>query len=260
MFVSLSIISLLMFRCLTLALVALVAPPILAQPLPDLVTDRPDFTESAVVVPLGHVQVEGGMSFVEDDATDSFSGPELLVRWTLLPRFELRVGAPDYNDVEGTTGFGDPSLGAKVQFGPFARWDLGLIATASLPFGDDAFSSGSVDPELIVTTAYAQSTRTAYGGQVAVGRDGAADLWVFGATLVRSIGFPDDAFLFFDERWGAFSELELTVPERGEAGVFLHLGCTVALSPNAQLDVHFGSGLTDAAPTSLLGVGFTVRR
>ncbi len=223
-------------------------------------TDRPAFTESAVVVPLGHVQAEGGVSVVDNGPIDSFSGPELLVRWTPRPRFELRFGAPDYVDTDDDDGFGDPSLGAKVQVGPFARWDLGVIATASLPVGDAAFSSGSVDPEVIVTASFTRSELTAYGGQIAVGRDGGADLWIFGATLVQSLRFPADAFLFFDERWGAFIELTLTVPERGKAAVLQHAGGTYALSPNAQLDFHFGTGLTDAAPTNLLGVGVTVRR
>jgi hypothetical protein len=231
-----------------------------AQPLPGLVTDRPDFTESAVVVPLGHVQVEGGVSIVDNGPADSFNGPELLVRWTPLSRIELRFGAPDYVATDDDDGFGDPSLGAKVQFGPFARWDLGMIATAFLPVGDDAFSSGTVDPEVNVTASFTRSEITAYGGQIAVGHDGGADLWIFGATLVQSLRFPADAFLFFDERWGLFIELTLTVPERGRAAVLQHGGGTYALSPNAQLDFHFGTGLTNAAPTNLLGAGLTVRR
>jgi hypothetical protein len=231
-----------------------------AQPLPDLVTDRPDFTESAVVVPLGRVQVEGGVSFIDNGPVDSASGPELLVRWTPLSRFELRFGAPDYVTTDDADGFADPSLGAKVQLGPFARWDLGVIATASLPIGDDAFSSGTVDPEVIVTTSFTRSELTAYGGQIGVGRDGGADRWLVDATLVQSLSFPADAILFFDERWGLFIELALTVPERGRAALLQHMGGTYALSPNAQLDFHFGRGLTNAAPTSLFGVGFTVRR
>ncbi|MEP0545496.1 MAG: transporter [Rhodothermales bacterium] len=247
-----------MFRLLVLAL--LCGSAAAAQPLPDLVTDRPDFTESAVVVPLGYVQAEAGVSFIDNGPIDSFSGPELLVRWTPLSRVELRFGAPDYIATDDADGFGDPSLGTKVQFGPFAQWDLAVIATASLPVGDDAFSSGTIDPDVIVTTALAASDYLAYGGQVGVGRDGAADLWLFDATLVQSASFPEDAPLFFNERWGAFIELALTVPERGGAALLQHMGGTYALSPNTQLDFHFGTGLTNAAPTSLFGVGLTVRK
>ena len=241
-----------MFRLLVLVL--LCASTSVAQPLPDLITDRPDFTESAVVVPLGHVQAEGGVSFVDNGPGDSFSGPELLVRWTPLSRFELRFGAPNYIDTDDDDGFDHPSLGAKVQAGPFGAWDLAALATVS------TFADGSVDPEVIVATSYTRSDLLAYGGQFVVGRDGVGDVWTLGATLVQSVSFPEDAPLFFNERWGVVIELALTVPERGKAAVLQHMGGTYALSPNAQLDFHVGTGLTNAAPTNLLGVGVTVRR
>jgi hypothetical protein len=246
------------FRCLALGL--LCSSAALAQPLPPLVTDRPDFTESGVVIPLGHAQVESGISFVSDGSADLFSGPELLVRWTPLSRLELRFGAPDYVDAGGVDGFGDPSLGVKVQLGPFGRWDLGVIAITSLPLGDDAFSSGTVDPELILAASYARSERSTFGGQFAVGRDGGADVWYVGGTLVQGLSLPADAILFFDERWGLFVELAATVPKRGGVAVLTHAGFTFAASPTLQLDLHSGTGLTDAAPDHLFGVGISVRR
>ena len=243
-----------MFRfriCVGSLFLAGLCPSVAAQPLPPLVTDRPDFTESAVVVPLGSVQAEAGVTSLD---SRTLSGPELLVRWTPIPRLELRFGAPDYTSTSGNSGFSNPSLGAKVQFGPFGSWDLGVIGTVS------TFADGSVDPEVIVAGSYARSERAAFGGQVVVGRDGIADVWTFGGTLVYGIGFPDDAPLFFDERWGVFIELAATVPERGAAEVLQHTGFTYALSPNVQLDVHTGAGLTNAAPSSLLGAGVSVRR
>lgn len=241
-----------MFRSLVLALGCGAAA--VAQPLPEFpefVTDRPDFTESGAVVPLGHAQAEAGLTHTDNGPTDVFTGPELLVRWTPLPRFELRFGAPDYVDADDVSGFGDPALGVKVQLGPFAQWDLGVIATASLPVGDDAFSSGSVDPELIVAAAHPFGGYD-LGGQMGVAHDGGADVWLWSGTLVLGTSLG--------ERWGLFIELAATVPERGGAELLSHSGVTYALTPNVQLDVHTGRGLTDAAPTSLLGAGLSVRR
>lgn len=220
-----------------------------AQPTAPLVTDRPDFTESGVVVPLGHVQVEAGVTLTDGD---HLAGPELLVRWTPLPRVELRLGAPDYIDAASASGFGDPSVGVKVQLGPIAQWDLGVIASVSLPLGDDAFSSGSVDPEVIVTTAHPLGGRFDVGAQVGAARDGSADGWLGSGTLVLGAALS--------ERWGAFAELAATVPERGGAEVLRHAGLTYALTPTVQLDAHVGLGLTEAAPASLVGVGVSIRR
>ncbi|MCZ6506947.1 MAG: hypothetical protein O7A04_02700, partial [Acidobacteria bacterium] len=77
----------------------------------ELITDRPDFTESAVVVPAGSIQIEGGLTWVDDGGSQgTLSGPEILLRWGLGDRFELRIGLPDYVEPRrGPSGVGDAS-------------------------------------------------------------------------------------------------------------------------------------------------------
>ena len=135
----------------------------------DLITDRPDFTESGVVVPLRSVQVESGASFtVWNDDVTVVSGPELLVRWSPFERFEVRLGAPDLIDAEDNptgAGWGDSSLGAKVQLGPAGAWDVAAIATFSLPTGDDQHTSDEVDPVFILATGRDLGNGWSLGGQ-----------------------------------------------------------------------------------------------
>ena len=240
------------FRFLVLALLCVSAAS--AQSLPDLVTDRPDFTESAVVVPLGHVQVEAGVTVVFDDDAEVISGPELLVRWTPLEHLELRFGAPDYLGGSGlrNAGLGDPSLGIKAQFGPLNDWDLGAIATISIPVGDDAFSTNSVDPELILTAGRDLSAWSSLGGQVQAARDGSANVWTLGGTVV--LGFV------LGDRVGTFVEIASSAPENSASATILHHGYTLLAGRNVQFDVHGGLGLTDAAPDYLVGAGLSVRR
>ena len=65
--------------------------------LPDLVTDRPDITESSAVVGRGVWQLESGISFERDgsgsDGSRVFSAPMALVRLGVSDRLELRIGA-----------------------------------------------------------------------------------------------------------------------------------------------------------------------
>ena len=57
---------------------------------PELVTDRPDFTESSEVVGHRVVQIETGLTFEHDDpATRQVTAPQMLVRVVVGPRFEL---------------------------------------------------------------------------------------------------------------------------------------------------------------------------
>ncbi|HEY7600208.1 MAG TPA: hypothetical protein VH741_09800, partial [Candidatus Limnocylindrales bacterium] len=114
------------FRAAAIVL-ALAAAPVTAQGVPDLVTDRPDQTESAEVVPVGTLQVELGALFTRDETggerIDVLEGPGSLVRWGLSPRFELRFGWPGWieSEVESAgarhdrSGAGDPELGAKLE-------------------------------------------------------------------------------------------------------------------------------------------------
>lgn len=238
------------FACIAGATVA----SAVAQPVPDLITDRPDFTESAVVVPLGSVQVEAGATVEFANDAEVISGPELLLRWSPVEYLEIRFGAPDYLSGSGlrSDGFGDPSVGLKTQFGPLNGWDLGAIATVSIPVGDDAFSTNSVDPELILTAGRDLTPWASLGGQVQAVRDGRANIWALGGTAVLGLALGD--------RGGTFVEVASSAPEGGASTTFLHHGYTFLVTRVVQFDVHGGLGLTDASPDYFVGAGFSVRR
>src|SRR5688572_15602552 len=69
--------------------------PVAAQE-PELVTDRPDQTESTATVPAGRVQIEAGATFISDEEEsveiELSQFPGTLVRIGLSERFELRLG------------------------------------------------------------------------------------------------------------------------------------------------------------------------
>ncbi len=223
----------------------------------NLVTDRPGFTASAVVAAFGHVQLESGFTWEHGESkTKVLSGPEMLVRWAVARRFELRFGIPDHIDVRNSnslSGFGDSSIGAKIQLSPTnAAWDLASIVTLSLPTGNDEFSSDDFDPELILTAGKDLTGSWSIGGQVMAAAPTANNdrsiLW--GGTLVLGTSLS--------ERWGAFAEVAATLPETGSAIVVFHNGYTYLARPNLQLDVHGGAGLSSSAPDFFIGGGFGV--
>lgn len=164
-------------------LIALAAPLPIAAPLwaqdleaaaddaVELVTDRPDFTESAVVVGRGSLQLESGMSWQRQGSSrTAVSGPEALLRWGVARRLELRLALPDYVHTDDRSGLGDAAVGLKAQLGPLrSGWDLAGIAAVSLPTGEDEFSSDGSDPSLVVTAGRPLSPRWTFGGQLSVG-------------------------------------------------------------------------------------------
>src|SRR5688572_6026289 len=76
-----------------------------------IATDRPDFTETAIVVPRGSLQIESGFTYEKASSGEKiFSLPELLFRWGIGEKTELRFVAPDYIrvwDNGRTSGIGD---------------------------------------------------------------------------------------------------------------------------------------------------------
>jgi len=59
-------------------------------------TDRPDFTESSIVVPPGSLQFENGFTYeMGDGAQRTSTYPETLLRVGLTKRVEARVGLPN---------------------------------------------------------------------------------------------------------------------------------------------------------------------
>ncbi len=221
----------------------------------ELITDRPDFTESPVVVPRGSLQIEAGGTFEDSgEGNETLSGPELLLRWGLTDRLELRIGIPDWVDQNrGTSGISDGSLGAKWQLGSAGGWDFGLIATVSLPIGDRALTSDEYDPDLLLTLGRDLSPRWSLGTQVGVGQESSGDdrETVVAGTLVlgRSLG----------AKGGLFLEIAAEDREEGNPAVIFHHGYTFLARPNFQWDVHVGTGITEEAPDFLLGLGFTWR-
>jgi hypothetical protein len=75
---------------------------------PDIVTDRPDITESSIVVPRGSLQVENGLTWTNDHGTTMLDATETLIRLGISTGAELRIVAPNYlggsskNDMPGT--------------------------------------------------------------------------------------------------------------------------------------------------------------
>src|SRR5260370_42158734 len=89
---------------------------------PEIVTDRPDITESSIVIPVGSVQVENGFTWTRDHRTSAIDLPETLFRLGLFGRTEVRLTAPNYLDRTGgqypLSRLGDASIGIKGQLGP----------------------------------------------------------------------------------------------------------------------------------------------
>jgi hypothetical protein len=223
----------------------------------ELITDRPDYTESAFVVPLYRIQLESGFTWQRLAAGEhAVNAAEMLVRWSFLPHLELRLGVPDYVWRRGETdfdGFVDSSVGLKIQLGPSgADWGAAFLATLYLPTGADEFTSDGYDPELKFVLSRDLIGRISLAGQLVATWSTAGDdrEFFWASSAVVGIGIS--------ERWGTFTELIVEVPETEDAAYIIQHGYTYGLADLVQLDARVGVGLNHAAPDAYVGLGLAV--
>jgi outer membrane putative beta-barrel porin/alpha-amylase len=243
-----------------------------AQPsseLGEMVTDRPDFTESSEVVGKGIAQLETGMSYEGDGQGDArsrgFTTPQALLRVGLSKRVELRLGGDGFVSERAgvgpsavhTTGGSDFDLGMKVRLASqdTAGFDVAIIPILSLPVGSEAFSSGGVDPTVKFTWARSLPAGFDLSGNVNVSSLTQGDArfsqmaysWSAGHDLVAGWGM-------YWELYG-FSALE----KDGDYGWTFNTGVSHPIGPNRQVDFTVGHALTGAAPDWFVSAGFSVR-
>jgi outer membrane putative beta-barrel porin/alpha-amylase len=221
-----------------------------------IATDRPSVTASSTVVPKGGLQIESGLQATDSARQWTLDFPQLLARFGLLEKTELRLVVPGYFlslPVEGSSarGFGDIGVGAAQQLGPVGGFDLAVIPFISLPTGGRGISSGGHDPGLQLPWSRRLSSTWTVAGQLASywptvdgRRNHASELTLMADRYLRA-------------RWDIFIEYAAAVPQHGGSRELLHLGTTYKPSPYQQIDLHAGVGLTHAAPASFVGVGYS---
>ncbi len=233
-----------------------------------LVTDRPDFTESTLAVPLGRVQIEAGLTFTRDGAgggrhAESFEAPEALLRVGLIRGFELRIGAPSYAwEDDGSAeldGLTDMGIGFKLELGEQsgARPSLALLGELSIPTGDREFTSDEVDPTVIVAWAYdLGESGWSVAGNVGASSisDSSGDRFeefssslALGIPLTGSLGAYAEYYGFYRHDAGAG-------PEH-----YFNAGLNHLIDNNTQLDFRVGLGLNGNADDFFTGAGVSFR-
>ncbi len=226
---------------------------------PELVTDRPDRTESATVVPRGLLQVETGYQFTREGGVDSFAAPGTLFRIGLGGRTELRLGHAGVVGAEGRRGAGDSEVGAKVNLlrADGRRPELAIVGGLSLPTGDSRFSSDGADPSFLVAVAHELAPRLALGYNAGAAWASSPDAPGRDAFVVYSLALG----IGVTERLGAFVEVfgDRQVAAEVATSVSADGGLTLLLTDVLQLDVAVGRGLRGPADDLFVGAGLSFR-
>src|SRR5271168_557617 len=82
--------------CLALPAGAAVAEDACPQPGSEITTDRPDVTNSSLVIPLGSFQQENGVNISGRDGGQVLDGTNTRLRFGIAPCLEMLVDVPTY--------------------------------------------------------------------------------------------------------------------------------------------------------------------
>lgn len=225
-----------------------------------IVTDRPDQTESSSTIPKGALQVESGflIGYEGDEAFSrkSIISPNNLFRYGLTKGFELRL----VNQYESSSigpasfsGISDLQLGFKAQL--FKRDDssteVAFLSHLILPTGSAEFTIdeyGTIN-KLSISHQFSETLSLGYNLGYDYYGTGSGNLTY---TFAFGVGI--------NEKWAMYVEPYGELNNMEEFVLNYDAGITYLLNPNFQFDFSFGNGITDRMNYIAIGCSWLVER
>lgn len=246
---------------LTLVFVGGVAAPAQAGECPtsasEIATDRPDVTNSSLVVPVGSLQGENGINTTRRGPDRTFDGTNSRLRLGIAPCLEILVDVPNYTGRlkgDADSGFGNVAPAIKWQFASLPEpWNLSVTSGAGLPTGSPKIAGPGLQPYLQFPWSYELG-----GGWGTSG-------------MVTTFFFPSDpankqttetTFVLekkVTERASLFVEYVGDYPSRGSSIQLVNTGGGYLLTRTQQIDFHVAFGLNRNSPNYIVGLGYSFR-
>lgn len=227
------------------------------SPQSEIATDRPDVTNSSLVVPNGSVQVENGLNTSGQSAAKGFDGSNSRLRLGLAPCLEVLVDVPSYvGRLAGPvdTGFTNVTPAVKWQIGGLPEpANLSVVSGVGLPTGTPAISGLGLQPYLQMPWSYELGGGWGISGMFTsfFRPSDLASRQTSEATFVieRKVG----------EKLALFAEYVGDYPSRGASTALFNVGGGYLLNRTEQIDFHLAFGLNRNSPAYIVGIGYSYR-
>ena len=222
----------------------------------EISTDRPDVTNSSVVVPYGSLQFENGVDWTVRQGSDVVSGTETRVRLGVAQCTEVLADVPTYfYSLSGhaSSGFSDFVVSVKRELPVPFGFHLSATGGLGFPTGANKISTHGYDPYVQVPwsrritddwSLHGMFTVTWFTSQHRINPTFEPTL-----SLERDLGPTRD--LFF-EYVGDF-------PNHARPSQILDGGGSWRVTRLEQFDFHVGFGLNSSSPDHYFGIGYSFR-
>lgn len=227
------------------------------KPSDEIVTDRPDVTNSSLVVPVGSFQSENGINLSGRDGGRTLDGTNSRWRLGIAPCFEVTIDLPTYFanvKTPGVSGFSDVAPALKWQISPVpGKIDLSMTMGVLVPTGPVDIAGRGAQPYLQFPWSW-----ELYGGW---GLSGMFTEFFRPADFTTK-RITETTFVIEKKLTGQFSlftEYVGDYPEGAIPSQLINSGGLYRLTPLQQIDFHFAVGLNHNSPTYIVGIGYSFR-
>ncbi len=225
-----------------------------------IVTDRPDQTESSSTVGKGNLQIESGflIGYTGESIkpTRQILLPTTLFRYGITKGIELRllnqIESVKFGD-ESTQGISDIEVGTKIQFfkKEESNTEVAFLSHLSLPSGTKALSAGEYGTINKLSISHGLGENLGLGYNIGYNYFGninkKGDLTY---SLALGIGVSEKVGIYI-EPYGEVSEMENFVAN-------FDAGFTYLMNDNLQFDFSFGTGITDRMNYVSIGASWLI--
>jgi Putative MetA-pathway of phenol degradation len=223
----------------------------------EIITDRPDVTNSSVVIPAGSLQIENGVNLSARDGDRVIDGTNTRLRFGIANCLEFLVDTPTYFANVGNpqnSGFSDVAPALKWQISPVpGKVDLSAVFGVALPTGSAGIAGPGAQPYLQFPWSWELRSGWGLSGMFTE---------FFRPSDPTSKRVTETTFAIekqVTERASLFVEYVGDYPASGSPAQLLNSGGLYRLAPDQQLDFHVALGLNHNAPSYIVGVGYSVR-
>jgi hypothetical protein len=223
----------------------------------EIATDRPDVTNSSLVVPVGSLQSENGVNFSSRGAGQIIDGTNTRWRLGIASCLEVLVDLPTYSTTvrgSGSSGFSDVSPAIKWQVSPLpGKVDASLVFGVGLPTGTVEIAGRGAQPYLQIPWSWELHDGWGVSGML-------TEFFRPSDVVIRR---TTEATFAIEKnvtgKMSLFVEYVGDYPETARPSQLLNSGGLYRLSPTQQVDFHVAFGLNRNAPSYIVGVGYSFR-
>ena len=228
----------------------------------NIITDRPDQTESSSVINCGVIQVESGILISEDNNLNHLYAPSTLFRIGILKNLELRLLSQYEYQTDSdflSKGFNDIELGVKIQLlnNDSKAIEIAFLSHLIVPSGSINMSDHQFGIINKLCISHRSKNKLSFAYNLGYDFFHNSDTWdnstnQFTYSFVSAFEVNNKVNIYI-EPYGEIIVKKTTINQDQAVISNINTGLTYLVNKNLQLDYSFGTGLDNQSNFMTIG-------